>query len=300
MMEYACIDIGGTAIKYGVLNEKAEIQFSSSMPTLAQRGPSVWMLDVVRVVEEMKEKYDIRGIAVSSTAMIDSEKGTVVFSLPQVPDYTGFDVKGFLESHCKLPCEVENDVNSMVLAESISGAGKGYPSVLGLAVGTGIGGGFTIDGKLYHGASFSACEVGYIKVGDSDLEHTGSTTALCRRVEKAKGAEHGSWNGRRIFEEADAGDEICRRELEFMADSIARGLGSLSYILNPAAIVLGGGVMEQKSLFNRVKELYPQYVKPVLAEKTAILPACYGNEAGMIGAFHHFMNKHGMWKKIFY
>lgn len=292
MSDYACIDIGGTAIKYGVLNEKAEIQFSSSMPTGAGRGPSVWMMDVVRVVEEMKKNYDIRGIAVSSTAMINSDNGTVVFSLPQVPDYTGFDVKGFLESHCNLPCEVENDVNSMVLAESISGAGKGYPSVLGLAVGTGIGGGFTVNGKLHHGATFSACEVGYVKVRNSDLENTGSTTALCRRVEKAKGDAAGSWNGLMVFREASKGDEVCKREIEFMADSIAQGLGTLSYILNPAAIVLGGGVMEQKSLFDRVRELYPSYVKPVLAENTAVLPARYGNEAGMIGAFYHFMSKH--------
>lgn len=292
MSDYACIDIGGTAIKYGVLNEKAEIQFSSSMPTGAGRGPSVWMMDVVRVVEEMKKNYDIRGIAVSSTAMINSDNGTVVFSLPQVPDYTGFDVKGFLEGHCNLPCEVENDVNSMVLAESISGAGKGYPSVLGLAVGTGIGGGFTVNGKLHHGATFSACEVGYVKVGNSDLENTGSTTALCRRVEKAKGDAAGSWNGLMVFREASKGDEVCKREIEFMADSIAQGLGTLSYILNPAAIVLGGGVMEQKSLFDRVRELYPSYVKPVLAENTAVLPARYGNEAGMIGAFYHFMSKH--------
>lgn len=292
MSDYACTDIGGTAIKYGVLNEKAEIQFSSSMPTGAGRGPSVWMMDVVRVVEEMKKNYDIRGIAVSSTAMINSDNGTVVFSLPQVPDYTGFDVKGFLESHCNLPCEVENDVNSMVLAESISGAGKGYPSVLGLAVGTGIGGGFTVNGKLHHGATFSACEVGYVKVGNSDLENTGSTTALCRRVEKAKGDAAGSWNGLMVFREASKGDEVCKREIEFMADSIAQGLGTLSYILNPAAIVLGGGVMEQKSLFDRVRELYPSYVKPVLAENTAVLPARYGNEAGMIGAFYHFMSKH--------
>lgn len=291
-MDYACIDIGGTAIKYGVLNEKAEIRFSSSMPTGADRGPNVWMMDVVRVVEDMKNTYNLSGIAVSSTAMIDSDKGIVVYSLPQVPDFTGFDIKGFLEKHCNLPCEVENDVNSMVIAESVYGAGKGYSSVLGLAVGTGIGGGFTLNGEIYHGASFSACEVGYIKVGNSDLEHTGSTTALCRRVEKAKGEAEGSWNGLMVFKGASNGDEICKREIEFMADSIARGLGSLSYILNPAAFVLGGGVMEQKSLFDRVKTLYPYYVKPILAEKTAILPARFGNEAGMVGALHHFITKH--------
>ena len=78
-----------------------------------------------------------------------------------------------------------------------------------------------------------------------------------------------------------------------MADSIARGIATLSYILNPAAIVLGGGVMEQKSLFEKVKKYYPLYVKPVLAENTAILQAVYGKDAGMIGAYHHFTQTSG-------
>ena len=289
MREYACFDIGGTAIKYGVLTEKAEILFSSTMPTEAEKGPEIWMMNIVQAVKDMQSKETIEGICISSSGMIDPQKGTVVFALPQIPDYTGFDIKTFMEKRCKLPCEVENDVNCMVLAESLSGAGKGCKSVLGLAIGTGVGGGFTLDGKLLHGSSFSACEVGYIRIGDSDLEHLASTTALCRKVETLKGDPCGSWNGKNVFEKAEQGDQDCKKAIDQMADNLAQGLGVLSYILNPEVIVLGGGVMAQSSLIEKVRSLYPKYVKPIIAEHTDIKAAAYGNEAGMIGALYHFL-----------
>ncbi len=291
MKRYACFDIGGTAIKYGVLTEKAEILFSSTMPTKAEKGPEIWMMNIVQAVKDMQSKDVIQGICISSSGMIDPQKGTVVFALPQIPDYTGFDIKAFMERRCNLPCEVENDVNCMVLAESLSGAGKGCKSVLGLAIGTGVGGGFTLDGKLLHGSSFSACEVGYIRIGDSDLEHLASTTALCRKVEEIKSDPIGSWNGRRVFDAANKGDEDCKRAIDQMADNLAQGLGILSYVLNPEVIVLGGGVMAQSELIEKVRSLYPKYVKPILAEHTEIKAAAYGNEAGMIGALYNFLQR---------
>ncbi len=286
---YACFDIGGTAIKYGVLSEDAEIQFSSSMPTEAYKGPEKWMMNVVQAIKDMQSRQVIDGVCISSAGMIDPYQGTVVFALPQIPDYTGFGIRQFMEEHCGLPCQVENDVNSMVLAESVLGSGKGFSTVLGLAIGTGVGGGFTDHGRLLRGSSFSALEVGYLPVGDSDLEHRASATALCRRVEGLKSEASGSWNGLRVFRAAEDGDSDCIRAIDEMADSIAQGMGMLSYILNPSVIVLGGGVMEQGGLIERIKARYPLYVKPIMAERTAIRAARYGNEAGMVGALIHFL-----------
>ncbi len=289
MRKFACFDIGGTAIKYGVLTEDAKILTSLTMPTEAYKGPEVWMMNIVQAIKDMQKDHDIQGICISSSAMIDSNRGVVVYSLPQIPNYTGFDIKDFLEVNCKLPCTVENDVNCMVLAESISGAGKGCETVLGLAVGTGVGGGFTVNGKLLHGSSFSACEVGYLRIGDSDLEHLASTTALCRKVEALKKDKRGSWDGRKVFDAAMKGDLDCQDAIDDMADKLAQGLGMLSYILNPDVIVLGGGIMGQPSLLGKVRVRYPLYVKQVIAENTEIKAAHYGNEAGMIGALYHFL-----------
>lgn len=289
---YAAVDIGGTAIKYGVISSDAQIVFKSTMPTNAEKGPNFWMNNVARAIIEMKQEYPLQGICVSSTAMIDSTNGKVFFSLPQVPDYTGFEVKKYLEDKCNLVTEVENDVNCVALAESVSGSGKGYPSVLCLAIGTGIGGGFTENNHLLRGATFSACEVGYIRVGDSDLEHLGSTTALCRRVEGYKGDKPFSWDGLRVFNEARKGDEDCIKAIDIMALSIAQGLVSLSYILNPSVIVLGGGIMNEKELLDKIRSYFNSHINPLIAQNTKIVGATYKNDAGLVGAYYHFKEKH--------
>lgn len=289
---YAAVDIGGTAIKYGVISSDAQIVFKSTMPTNAEKGPKFWMNNVAQAIIEMKQEYPLQGICVSSTAMIDSTNGKVFFSLPQVPDYTGFEVKKYLEDKCNLVTEVENDVNCVALAESVSGSGKGYPSVLCLAIGTGIGGGFTENNHLLRGATFSACEVGYIRVGDSDLEHLGSTTALCRRVEGYKGDKPFSWDGLRVFNEARKGDEDCIKAIDIMALSIAQGLVSLSYILNPSVIVLGGGIMNEKELLDKIRSYFISHINPLIAQNTKIVGATYKNDAGLVGAYYHFKEKH--------
>lgn len=289
---YAAVDIGGTAIKYGVISSDAQIVFKSTMPTNAEKGPNFWMNNVAQAIIEMEQEYILQGICVSSTAMIDSTNGKVFFSLPQVPDYTGFEVKKYLEDKCNLVTEVENDVNCVALAESVSGSGKGYPSVLCLAIGTGIGGGFTENNHLLRGATFSACEVGYIRVGDSDLEHLGSTTALCRRVEGYKGDKPFSWDGLRVFNEARKGDEDCIKAIDIMALSIAQGLVSLSYILNPSVIVLGGGIMNEKELLDKTRSYFNSHINPLIAQNTKIVGATYKNDAGLVGAYYHFKEKH--------
>ncbi len=293
MRYFAVFDIGGTAIKHGIVNEEGTILERYEMPTEAQKGPEIWLENIVKKVEEFKTRYTLSGIALSSTAMIDADKGRVVFARPEtMPGYTGFDVKGFLQARCGLTVEVENDVNCVALAESISGAGKGYDSVLSLAIGTGVGGGFTEKGKLLRGNTYSACEAGYVRVSGGDFEHLGSTGALVRRVEAAKHAEKGTWNGYLIEKAAKEGDEDCIKSFEVMVNAIAEGLETFSYILNPACIVLGGGIMKMEGLVDRIRARYSELINPLIGEKTVISKAMYENEAGMLGAFYHFQEKH--------
>lgn len=292
MKYYASLDIGGTAVKWGILDENAVILESGDFPTHAENGPGVWMKGVAEKVLQLKKKYPLSALCVSSTAMIDSDHGTVFFSLPQVPGYTGFEVKKYLEEETGLITEVENDVNSVALAESISGAGRGYSSVLSLAVGTGIGGGFTVGGHLLRGNTYSFCEVGYIPVNGGTLESMGSTTALSRRVEKMKNLPPFSYNGRRIVKEASVGDEEAVKALDIMTTAIAEGLVTLSYILNPACVVLGGGIMKNESLVDEIRDKYRALINPLIGDNTAVVKAAYDNNAGLIGAYYHFKEKH--------
>lgn len=135
MNTYISFDIGGTAIKYSVLNENYVVLHGGVIPTNAESGAALWMESIVRKVVEAKKEYSISGVAVASAGIIDSVKGEVIYALPHVPGYTGFKVKEYLEERTGLPVSVINDARSALLAECVLGRGKGYESVLMLTVG---------------------------------------------------------------------------------------------------------------------------------------------------------------------
>ena len=131
----------------------------------------------------------ISGIAISTAGMVDPETGTILHASDAIPGYAGISYKAYMEERFRLPCSVENDVNCAGLAESISGAGKESRINLCLTVGTGIGGCFVVDGKIFHGASNSACEVGYMHLAPGAFQDEAATSALVRRVTERKRAE---------------------------------------------------------------------------------------------------------------
>lgn len=145
-----------------------------------------------------------------------------------------------------MPCEVENDVNCAGLAEYVSGSAKESHIMFCATVGTGIGGCAIVNGRVFHGASNSACEVGYIPMGDSDFQTLGASSILVRKVAEKKIEPLDMWDGKKIFELAEKGDEVCISAIKEMCDVLGKGLATICYVLNPDTIVLGGGIMVQK------------------------------------------------------
>lgn len=141
MNKYVSIDIGGTAIKYGIIYEDAEIICKRSMKTEAWKGGPAILQKVVGIVEEMKQEVpgEISGICISTAGMVDTKEGSIFYSAPLIPNYAGTQFKKTLEEMFQVPCEVENDVNCAGLAENRSGAAKGAKVALVLTIGTGIG-----------------------------------------------------------------------------------------------------------------------------------------------------------------
>ena len=170
MKQYVCIDIGGTEIKYGVLDENELFLTKDKMPTEAFKGGPSLLEKAVGIVREYLKLWRGDGICVSTAGMVDVEKGEIFYSAPLITDYAGTKIKARMESEFGLPCEVENDVNCAGLSEAVSGAAAGSRSALCLTVGTGIGGCIIIDGNVYHGFSNSACEVGYMHMEGSDFQ----------------------------------------------------------------------------------------------------------------------------------
>ena len=147
-----------------------------------------------------------------------------------------------------------------------------------------------VDGKVFHGFSNSACEVGYMHMDDSDFQTLGAASILTRKVAKWKQEPAEDWNGYHIFEEAKNGDEICNRAINDMTDVLGKGIANICYVINPEIVVLGGGIMAQEEfLRDKIESALKKYLVPSIAANTRIAFAKHKNDAGMLGAFYHFM-----------
>lgn len=293
MKYYVCIDIGGTSIKYGLLNEDVNFVEDNEMPTEAYKGGGHILSKIIDIVSIYKEKYDIIGVCISTAGMVDHEKGEIIYASELIPNYTGVKIKETIEEMFSIACEVENDVNCAGLAENFVGSSKGSSVSLCLTIGTGIGGAIIIDDKVFHGFSGSACEVGYMNMLNSKFQDLGSTRALVKRVATMKGCPEDNINGRIIFEEAKNGDKDCIQGINEMVDVLGMGIANICYVVNPEVVVLGGGIMAQRDyLYEKIKTSVEKYLIPYLASKTKIEFAKNQNKSGMLGAYYNFKGKH--------
>lgn len=285
MKKYICLDIGGTAIKYGLVDCEGTILLKDSMPTKAEHI----VQSAVEIVEKLCQHTGICGICISTAGMVDPVKGEIFYSGPTIPDYQGTRWKEIMEGRFGVPCEVENDVNCANLAEFVSGVSKGSDMVVMLTVGTGIGGSMILDGKLYRGFTNSAFEIGYMYMEGGSFQELGAASVLTAKVAARKKETEALWPGTRIFEEAQRGDEICCQAIEEMTDALGRGIANICYVVNPQMVVLGGGIMAQEAyLRKRIEAAVAKYLPSVIAGHTKIAFAKHGNDAGMLGAFYHF------------
>lgn len=295
MKTYLAIDIGGTQIKYGRLDERGQLLESHKIDTEAHKGGPHILARVKELVADFHAQSPLSGVAISSAGMVDPEKGEIFYAGPQIPNYAGTQFKAEIEAAFGLPCEIENDVNCAGLAEGISGAGQTSPVSICLTIGTGIGGCLLVDGHIFHGFSNAACEVGYLHLADGAFQDLASTTALVQEVARRHGQEPADWDGYRIFQEAKAGNPDCVAAIDRMVDYLGQGIANICYVANPEVVILGGGIMAQKDyLQEKIQAAMKRYLVPSLADKTRLVFAQHENAAGMLGAFYHFQQKQGI------
>lgn len=288
MKTYICIDIGGTAIKHGVLGEDGAFLAAGSLPTEAQTGGEGIMKKILSIAADYQRGFPAVGVCISTAGMVDCKTGMITHAGPQIPNYKGTQIKKTVAQVSGLPCEVENDVNCAGLAEYVSGAARGSESCLCLTIGTGIGGAYIQNGRVHHGFSGSGCEVGYMRIGNEEIQNLASTTALVQSVTARKGG--GDWNGKTIFDAARKGDGDCIAAIDEMCDVLGLGIANICYVLNPEVVVLGGGIMaETDYLTPRLQTALERYLIPSVAKNTRLTFAQYKNQAGMLGAYYHFL-----------
>lgn len=291
MKEYICIDIGGTTIKYGIINEKGDFSKVEECDTEAHLGGPNILKKVTTLVEELKLNCKPQGVCISTAGMVDCKRGIITYAAPLIPNYTGINIKERIEQSCHLPCEVENDVNCAGLAECYAGASKGTDISVCLTIGTGIGGALIIDNKVFHGFSGSACEIGYMHLQGGAFQDMGASSILVKKVAALKNVSISSINGKYIFEQAKRGDKDCVCAISEMVDVLGMGIANICYMINPEIVVLGGGIMAQKEYLEPlILESVNQYLMESIMRNTKIAFAENQNRAGMLGAYYHFIS----------
>lgn len=298
--KHICIDIGGTAVKYGIYDPLSQRVTAAGETATPGTGPEIQELlpNLIRPLLRAGNGAFEMGpeVCISSSGIIDSARGVIADANESIiPGYTGCDIAGFLKEQTGLPCHVENDVKCAALAEFFQGAAKGARSSLTMTVGTGIGAAFIYDRQLLKGHTFSAGEIGYMHMRngaqEGSFEELASTAALVRKAEEETGTERGSLNGKILFERARGGDEISGRLIREMCDILGRGIANMCYMLNPQVVVIGGGISAQSDYLRPLlEESLTKYLIPSIRRETCLSFAVCGNHAGMIGAYYAWKN----------
>ncbi len=289
MAYYVCIDVGATAIKYGLATEQGDFLEQGSRPALArEEGGEGILRKIVEIVQDYHSRYEVAGAAVDTPGIVDAEHGIVEFAV-NIPEYNGMRLRDRISAECQIPCYVENDVNAAAAGEYWKGAAQGAASVFMMTVGTGIGGAFLLDGELVHGISHAAGEIGLFRLhGENRLfQDIASTQALIETVAAAHNLSPAALDGKKVFQMADEGDDAALSAIREAAGFLAEGMSQVCCLLNPEVIVLGGGIsVQEKWLRKPIEEKLQEYVIPLMREKTRLEFAALGNDAGMTGALY--------------
>ncbi len=284
-MRIAVVDIGGTSIKSGIWQDGQIVEIRET-DTNARSGGEYVMQKVLGILDEYEE---FQAVGVSTAGQVNVEQGSILYANENIPGYTGMKIRERIEERFPVPVAVQNDVNSAAIGEAHYGAGIGAKDFLCLTYGTGVGGAIVVNGEVYTGSSYSAGEFGGIVIHPEcrdpkvDMfsgcyERYASTTALVKQVSARFPKLQ---NGRDIFAQIEK-PEVGQLVDQWISE-IVYGLVTLVHIFNPALAVLGGGIMEQEYVIQKIQELLQEQLIPSF-RNVRVVQAGLGNRAGMLGA----------------
>lgn len=291
------IDFGGTTVKFGVCAGAQVVATAEPIDTTSYYGrPPEALIDAIAGRIETLKTEAVVAVGVGIPGLVDFERGHI-FEITNVPGWQEVPFRDLLSKRVGLPVSVDNDANCMAFAEWQHGAGIGYSDLLAITLGTGVGGGLIIGGRLHRGAQFCAGEIGHTSI---DYLAPASGGRMPGIIEKFVGNREIADHAKQLYaaagierEVADctpkalavAEDEIATRVWKDVAGWLGIALGNAVYLLNPQAIVIGGGIAKAGPLlFEPLRKMLDQILSPVLAQNIQILPAAFGNDAGIIGA----------------
>ncbi len=290
----ACIDIGGTAIKVGVLDLQGKIVEKTSLEVNHDFNGLINSL--VSFVEEAKQQYKVTGVSISSPGAVDSKTGMVNGS-SAIPCIHGHNWKKIMEEATNLPISIENDANCAALAEVFNGSGQSFSDVLFLVCGTGLGGAIIHDGKIHHGKNLHGGEFGYMLMEERDGEfyNFSNVASTMSFVRKARAHfQDDSYDGIKVFEEATKGNEFCQNILDRFYLNLAKGIFNMQYFYDPEIILIGGAISQREDFIEKINEKIDYLLEKIeIAKVKPVLGACtHKGDANLIGALANFISEH--------
>ncbi|UJW57519.1 ROK family glucokinase [Bacillus sp. A116_S68] len=309
---YAGIDIGGTTVKLAFITKEGDIISKWEIPTNRTEKGRYITADIAQTVKEkaveLKIDYkSLKAAGVGAPGYIDVENGIIIEAVNL--GWKDYHIQSELETLLNIPIVVDNDANLAAAGEKWKGAGAGAEDLVAITLGTGVGGGIIARGKIIHGKSGLAGEIGHVtsvKEGGEHcncgkrgcLETVASATGIARLGMKAiqESREHegylqkqlltaGTLTAKDVFDGAKNEDETALRVVKIAADHLGFALSNLANSLNPQTIVIGGGVSKAGTfLLDFVSDSFKKYAIPLVARETDINIATLGNDAGVIGA----------------
>lgn len=294
------IDFGGTTVKIAVVFQSHIIDSAPPIATQEFDGHEELIDAMVRVVEDLRARHaGVAAVGVGMPGFVNFEKG-LVYNLTNVQGWESIPLKNLLEDRIKLPVIVDNDANCMAFAEWKCGAGRSFRHVIFITMGTGVGGAVIANGQMIRGACHGAGEIGQTSIDyQGRTGHYGNRGALEQYVgnneiaANAREAYAAAGISRQLNECSPAalaaaahhGDEIAAAQWQEVGKLVATAVMNCCWLLNPEAIVIGGGVARAgELLFQPVKEhLFSQLSGP-FKDSLMVVPAAFGHEAGLIGA----------------
>ena len=304
------IDLGGTNIKSGVVDNEGRPMSSVSIETQADKGPGTGLDNLVAAANQAVKKsgldWDrIAAVGLGSPGTMDLEAG-MLLDPPNLPGWDNFPIRQRLADRLKKTVTFQNDANAASYGEFWVGAGKDHRSQVMFTLGTGIGCGIVVDGMIIEGRHSHGAECGHIIIEMENgrlcscgayghLEGYASATALVKRAHEALEADAApsllrelqpdGLTSRAVSEAADAGDELARRLMRETAHYLAVGAVSLMHTIDPDIVLFGGGMIAAGQPFlEDIRTDIRSMAFPVPAAKTRIEYAQLGGDAGFIGA----------------
>ncbi|NUO19550.1 ROK family protein [bacterium] len=288
------IDIGGTNLKVGLVTETGKLIDKETTPTPRPRDLSAVVSALHVVVKSLCEKHAARpeGAGIGAPGVVDESMQTVLWA-PNFNDWLGKPIRQKISEAIGVPAVMDNDVNNFAVGEHRWGAARNFKHFAACAMGTGLGGAIFIDGKLYRGARGAAGEMGFTIIapeGPAILDRQGVVEAFVGRTafdrlvdERFKTGEFPT--PRRITELAAQGEPRAREIHDILARQLSEAAATWVHLLNPEAIIIGGGTTHQAEyFFDRFKYHLRKRALPPHTELLKILPGQLGYYAGMLGA----------------